>query len=506
MDRQTQALFSHRKKQRTLVFVLQVAARQLYPDYAFRMRYDLPRGYYCELCHPSADARSGEVKLMRMSDILALKQRMKELRDRALPILSELIPKADAIAIFRSQHQPEKAELIASLRADRCQVYQLCGVTDTLHGQMLDNTSEIGHFDLNAFGDGFCLRYESPESGGLLPNLSQGKIASELKHHFQWCQHLGVTGAGALNRMLQEEGGAIGLINLCEARHEAMYASVAAQIYACRDDVRVVFIAGPSSSGKTSTSLRLAQQCRVAGLNPKVIELDNYFVDREQTPRDENGDYDFESLQAMRIDLLNDQLSALFAGEEVVVPRFDFARGKGFPGGSKLRLEEDDILIMEGIHALNPEMVPGIDASKIFRVYASALTSLNLDENVTFSTSDNRFLRRIIRDNRVRSTSPEETILRWYSVRRGENKNIFPFQENADAFINTALIYELPLLKYYAEPLLRKIDKHSPAWFEAGRLLSFLSYLVALSPTDIAAIPPTSIIREFIGGQTLVRP
>lgn len=506
MEQSKQFLFAYRKKQRTLLFVLQAAARQLYPDFAFRVRYDLPRGYYCELCYPSSDARHDQVKVMRMSDILALKQRMKELRERALPIVSELVPKTDAIAIFRSQYQPEKAELIASLRADRCQLYHLCGMTDTLHGPMLDNTSEIGHFDLNAFGDGFCLRYESPEVNSLLPNLSQGKIANELKHHFLWCQHLGITGVGSLNRMLQEEGKATGLINLCEARHEAMYASVAEQIRARRDDVRVVFIAGPSSSGKTSTSLRLAQQCRVAGLNPKVIELDNYFVDREQTPRDENGDYDYESLGAMRVDLLNDQLSALFAGDEVDIPRFDFAQGKGFFQGSKLRLEEDDILIMEGIHALNPEMVPGIDASKIFRVYASALTSLNLDENVTISTTDNRFIRRIIRDHRVRSTSPEETILRWGSVRRGENKNIFPFQENADAFINTALIYELPLLKYYVEPLLRKIDESSPAWFEARRLLSFLSYLVALSPKEIANIPPTSIIREFIGGQTLVRP
>ena len=500
-------LEDYRSKQRTLIFVLQVAARQLYPDYAFRVRYDLPRGYYCELCHPSPDGHHrDEVRVMRMSDILALKERMKEIKAQALPITSELVFKSEAVDYFKSHNQPYKAELIASLRAESCQLFYLCGVADTMHGSMLDNTSRIGSFDLNACGDGFCLRYESPVGTGLLPNLSQGKIANTLKHHSQWCDHLGVTGVGSLNRLMQDEQKTVELINLCEARHEAMYTLVAEQIRARREDVRVVFIAGPSSSGKTSTSLRLAQQCRVAGLNPKVIELDNYFVDREQTPRDENGDYDFESLGAMRIDLLNDQLASLFAGEEVDIPRFDFKQGKGLFEGNKLRLEEDDILIMEGIHALNPEMVPGIDASKIFRVYASALTSLNMDENVTFSTTDNRLLRRMVRDNRVRSINPEETIMRWQSVRRGENKNIFPFQENADAYINTALIYEIPLLKNYVEPLLRKIEESSPAWSEAQRLLSFLSYLVALPAKDIAAIPPTSIIREFIGGQMLVRP
>ena len=500
-------LSDFRSKQRTLIFVLQVAARQLYPDYTFRVRYDLPRGYYCELFRPAADGRGrDEVRVMRMSDILALKERMKDLKARALPITSELVFKSEAVEYFQSHNQPLKAELIASLRAESCQMFYLCGVADTMHGSLLDNTAELGAFDLNAFGDGFCLRYETPVGNGLLPNLSQGKIANELKHHSQWCEQLGIKGVGSLNRLMQEEGKAVELINLCEARHEAMYTLVAEQIRARRQDVRAVFIAGPSSSGKTSTSLRLAQQCRVAGLNPKVIELDNYFVDREQTPRDENGAYDFESLGAMRIDLLNDQLGALFAGEEVDIPRFDFKQGKGFFEGNKLRLEEDDILIMEGIHALNPEMVPGIDASKIFRVYASALTSLNMDENVSFSTTDNRLLRRMVRDNRVRSINPEETLMRWQSVRQGENRNIFPYQENADAYINSALVYEIPLLKNFVEPLLRKVEESSPAWPEAQRLLSFLSYLVALPVKDIAAIPPTSIIREFIGGQMLVRP
>ncbi len=267
--------------------------------------------------------------------------------------------------------------------------------------------------------------------------------------------------------------------------------------------MKIVFIAGPSSSGKTSSSLRLAQQCRILGLNPKVIELDNYFVDRERTPKDENGNYDFESLHAMDLDFLNAQLNELLAGKEVEIPKFNFKTGSRSFEGNRMRLEKEDILIMEGIHALNPEMVPGVDQSRIFRVYASALTSLSLDENNNISTTDNRILRRMVRDNRVRGISPEETILRWPSVRRGENRNIFPFQENADVMFNSALVFELPMLKYYAEPLLRRISPKSAAYSEAVRLLKFLSYIVALSPEEIAMIPPTSIMREFIGGQTL---
>ena len=238
-------------------------------------------------------------------------------------------------------------------------------------------------------------------------------------------------------------------------------------------------------------------------MNPKVIELDNYFVDRELTPKDENGEYDFEALHAMDLDLLNFQLNELIGGKTVEIPYFNFKTGKREFHGEMLHLEENDILIMEGIHALNPEMTSAVDNSRIFRVYASALTSLSLDENNNISTSDNRLLRRIVRDNRVRGVTPEDTIMRWHSVRRGENRNIFPFQENADAAFNSALIFELPLLKYYAEPLLRRIAPSSPAYTETIRLLKFLDYVVALSPAEIAAIPPTSIMREFIGGQML---
>ena len=238
-------------------------------------------------------------------------------------------------------------------------------------------------------------------------------------------------------------------------------------------------------------------------MNPKVIELDNYFVARDRTPKDEDGNYDFEALEAMDLELLGQHLNALLSGEEIEIPRYDFKQGQPFFEGNRMRLEENNVLVMEGIHALDPAMVPSVDQSRIYRVYASALTSLKLDENCCISTTDNRLLRRMVRDNRVRGISPEDTLLRWPSVRRGENRYIFPFQENADAQFNSALLYELPMLRYYAEPLLRRILPSSPAYAEALRLLKFLSYIVPLQPAEISAIPPTSILREFIGGQTL---
>ena len=336
----------------------------------------------------------------------------------------------------------------------------------------------------------------------VMPIRRQTKIAATLKNYSNWCSIIGIRSIGTLNQAIKA-GKAVDLINLAEALHEREYARIADMIYENRGTRKIVMIAGPSSSGKTSSSLRLALQCKVLGLTPKVIELDNYFVDRDKTPKDENGDFDFESLYAMDLEFLNSQLNQLLAGEEVEIPKYNFKTGSRTFEGNRIRLEENDILILEGIHALNPEMTSAVDDSKIFRVYASALTSLNIDENNNISTSENRLLRRMVRDNRTRGICPEDTILRWPSVRRGESRNIFPFQENADAIFNSALIFELPLLKYYAEPLLRRISPNSPAYPEASRLLKFLDYIIALQPNEIQAIPPTSIMREFIGGQTL---
>ena len=489
---------------RSLCFVLQNAVRELFPDKVLIIDHSLPSGLYCNICDVELreDGRRVPVRLSD-ADLAAVKSRMHEIVDADMPFVKKKIEASAAEALFEKNNQPDKAELQKSLGKFICSVYFLDGQVDTFHGPLLPSTGYLKVFDLLPFANVFCLQFPSEgDFSKVIPVKTQSKIAATLAAYSDWCSIVRVNGIGTLNRAITE-GNAVRLINLSEALHERKYAAIADQIFARRDRVKAVFIAGPSSSGKTSSSLRLALQCRVLGMVPKVIELDNYFVDREHTPKDSDGNYDFEALEAMDLKLLNSQLNDLFAGKEVELPKFDFKEGRSVPSGKRISLGDKEILIMEGIHALDPAMVPDVDNSRIFRVYASALTSLNIDENNNISTSDNRLLRRMVRDNRVRGITPEETIMRWQSVRRGENRNIFPFQENADASFNSALLYELPMLKYYAEPLLRRIAPSSPAYTEAIRLLKFLDYIVALSPDEIAAIPPTSIMREFIGGQTL---
>lgn len=489
---------------RSLCFVLQNAVRELFPDKVLVIDHSLPSGLYCKVIETrkQEDGRCRTLALTQ-DQLASIKSRMQEIVSADIPFRKEKIDAVTAEKMFEENNQPEKAELQKSLGKFICSVYFLDGHADTFHGPLLPSTGYLKVFDLLPFAEGFCLQFPSEgDFSKVIPVKTQSKIAATLAEYSDWCSIIRINGIGALNKAISE-GHAVELINLSEALHERKYAAIADQIYERRGQVKAVFIAGPSSSGKTSSSLRIALQCRVLGLVPKVIELDNYFVDREHTPKDSEGNYDFEALEAMDLKLLNSQLNDLFAGKEVELPKFDFKAGRSMPSGKRISLGEKEILIMEGIHALDPAMVPDVDNSKIFRVYASALTSLNVDENNNISTSDNRLLRRMVRDNRVRGITPEETITRWYSVRRGENCNIFPFQENADAAFNSALIYELPMLKYYAEPLLRRIAPSSPAYTEAVRLLKFLDYIVALSPDEISAIPPTSIMREFIGGQRL---
>lgn len=489
---------------RSLCFVLQNAVRELFPDKVLVIDHSLPSGLYCKVIETrkQEDGRCRTLALTQ-EQLASVKSRMQEIVSADMPFRKEKMDAVTAEKMFEENNQLEKAELQKSLGKFICSVYFLDGHADTFHGPLLPSTGYLKVFDLLPFAEGFCLQFPSEgDFSKVIPVKTQSKIAATLAEYSDWCSIIRINGIGALNKAISE-GHAVELINLSEALHERKYAAIADQIYERRGQVKAVFIAGPSSSGKTSSSLRIALQCRVLGLVPKVIELDNYFVDREHTPKDSEGNYDFEALEAMDLKLLNSQLNDLFAGKEVELPKFDFKAGRSMPSGKRISLGEKEILIMEGIHALDPAMVPDVDNSKIFRVYASALTSLNVDENNNISTSDNRLLRRMVRDNRVRGITPEETITRWYSVRRGENCNIFPFQENADAAFNSALIYELPMLKYYAEPLLRRIAPSSPAYTEAVRLLKFLDYIVALSPDEISAIPPTSIMREFIGGQRL---
>jgi len=489
--------FNHPEGRRTylrsLSFLAQRAARSLFPEKTFKINHSLPSGLYCKF--RAEHIADENIKLM--------KEEMRRLVALDLPFTHEQILSSKAEAIFESQNQKLKAGLQRSLGSYFCTVYYLDGVADNFYGPLVPSTRYLKVFDLMPFHHGFCLQYPSDEDiTRPIARQKQIKLAITLKEYGRWCKTTGVVGVGALNSRLLD-GKAVELINLCEARQERGYADLADKIYAARDRVKIVFLAGPSSSGKTSSSLRVAQQLKVLGMNPKVIELDNYFVERERTPKDEFGNYDYEALHAMDLDLLGQHLNTLLEGGEVELPRYDFKQGRPFFEGKTMHLDENDILVMEGIHALDPDMVPSVDQSRIFRIYASALTSLKLDENCCISTTDNRLLRRMVRDNRVRGITPEETIQRWASVRRGENRYIFPFQENADAQFNSALLYELPMLRYYAEPLLRRIVPSSPAYAEALRLLKFLSYIVPLQPSEITAIPPTSILREFIGGQTL---
>lgn len=489
---------------RSLCFVLQHAARDMYPDKTLHIEYSLPSGLYCELREQTAN-EDGILPVHFLTDeeIERIKERMQEIIAADLKFHKVKMTASEAEKLFSENGQPDKAGLLESLGKFNFSVYFLGGEADTFYGPLVPSTGYLKIFDIVGFSNGFCLQF--PEEGRIskvTPLKRQSKLAATLQEYARWCEITGAKGVGTLNKVISE-GNAVSLINIAEALHERKYADIADMIYERRDRARIILIAGPSSSGKTSSSKRLAIQCKVLGLNPKVIELDNYFVNRELTPKDENGEYDFESLHAMDLDLLNSQLNDLIAGKTVEIPYFNFKTGRRESRGDMMHLDDNDILIMEGIHALNPEMTSSVDNSRIFRVYASALTSLSLDENNNISTSDNRLLRRIVRDNRVRGVTPEETIMRWHSVRRGENRNIFPFQENADAAFNSALIFELPLLKYYAEPLLRRIAPNSPAFTEATRLLKFLEYIVALSPAEIEAVPPTSIMREFIGGQML---
>ena len=489
---------------RSLSFVLQNVVREMFPDKVLSIDYSLPSGLYCEI-RENTSQEDGRPKVYFVTDeeIAAIKVRMREIVEADLPFTKKMLSLEETVKVFTGNRQKEKANLAKTLGRFNYSVYYLDGQADTFYGPLAPSTRFLKTFDLMGYNDGFCLQYPmdgSPDK--VLSMKRQSKLANALKEHSDWCHIQGVGGVGALNERVLN-GKIIELINLSEAFQEKKFADIAKQIYDRRGSVKIVFIAGPSSSGKTSSSKRLALQCRNLGLNPKVIELDNYFVEREQTPRDENGEYDFECLGAMDLKLLGEQLNALLEGKEVEIPRFDFKEGKKLFEGKTMQLQDKDILIMEGIHALNPAMIPDVDSSKVFRVYVSALTSLSLDENNNISTSDNRMLRRMIRDNRTRGIIPEETITRWASVRRGENRNIFPFQENADAVLNSAHIFELPILKYYAEPLLRRIAPSSPAFVEAARMLKFLDSITALSPAEIAAVPPTSILREFIDGQTL---
>jgi len=501
--------FSHPDGSRTYIrslnFVLQKAVYELYPEYSLVIDYNLQNGMYAEIreLEPEEDGTPKAV-VMSEDEVASVKKRMMELVAADLPFTRQKIRTEEAVRMFRANNRHEKA-LLHELRGKFfTTVYFLDGYPDHYYGPLVDSTGALSAWDLESFGRGLLVRSPSINSPyEIIHTPYQFKLFDVFKEYSDWCSILGVRGVGALNRAIID-GKARDLIHISEALHERKYAAIADEIFKRRDKVKLVLIAGPSSSGKTSTSKRVALQAKVLGLNPVIIEMDNYFVDRDRTPIDKDGNFDFEVLEAMDVDFLNEQLNDLFAGKTVELPKFDFTLGKRVFRGDMLSLGEKDLLIMEGIHGLNPRLTSHIEPDRIYKIYASALTSQSLDENNNISTSDCRLIRRIVRDGSFRGMSPEATILRWASVRRGELNNIFPFQENADIMFNSALIYELPLLKYYAEPLLRRIPSNSPASTESIRLLKFLSYIQELQPWEIALIPPTSVMREFIGGSSFM--
>ena len=474
---------------RTLFFVLCKAVQDIYPATDVVIDIPVSNGFYVDirLGRPVVD-----------EDVNIIRRRMQEIIDARMPIRRFTVPTEDAITLFQEKGDVEKVKLLKTSGSIYTTYYKIGEYVDYYYGTLLTNTSQLYLFGLEKYYDGMLLRIPSVSNPDELGEMTrQDKMFDIFKEHHRWQEILGIRTVGDFNQAI-EAGHATDIINISEALQEKKLAKIAEDI-AQRKGVKLVLLAGPSSSGKTTSCKRLSIQLAVNGLKPLQISLDDYFVDRDKTPKDENGEYDFESIYALNLDLLNDQFNALFRGEEVDLPKYDFPSGKSIKSGKKLKLEPNNVLVVEGIHALNPELTAHIPEEQIYRVYASALTTILLDNHNYIPTTDNRLLRRIIRDYKYRGVSAQETIHRWPSVRAGENKWIFPFQENADAMLNTAMLYELSVLKMQAEPLLQQVPENCEEYAEAYRLLKFLKYFKGIPYNNL---PPTSLLREFLGGSS----
>ncbi len=474
---------------RTLFFVLCKAVHDLWPGADVVIDIPVSNGYYCNInigrpvTHFDADA---------------VRRRMQEIIDAALPICRHESTTEEVIRMFSDMGMESKAKLLKSVGRLYTTYYEIDGYKDYYYGTLLTNTRQLYLFGLEKYYDGMLLRTPSRDDPSRLGELvRQDKMFDIFQEHHRWQHILGVSTVGDFNEAVQQ-GRSTDLINVSEALQEKKISQIADMI-STRRGVRMVLISGPSSSGKTTFCKRLSIQLLTCGVKPVPVSLDDYFVNREETPKDDNGEYDYESLYALDIGLLNRQLNALFAGEEVELPRYNFQSGRSEKSGRKLRLADDEVLVVEGIHALNPELTAQIPEEQKFRVYASALTTILLDAHNYIPTTDNRLLRRIIRDYKYRGVSAQETIHRWPSVRAGENKWIFPYQENADVMFNTALLFELAVIKSQAEPLLELVPENADEYAEAYRLLKFLKYI---SPIPNRQLPPTSLLREFLGGSS----
>ena len=478
---------------RSLCFILCKAVEDLYPNGSIALEHPVSKGYYCQL---KLDRSIG------LDDVQRIKQRMKEIIAEDLPFERYEKHTTEVVELFRQKGMMDKVQLSETSGNLYSYYYTLGNTIDYYYGSLLPSTGYIHLFDLVKYYDGLLLQIPNRENPEKLEEvLKQEKMLEVLKEYRRWNQILGIGTVGDFNKACNA-GYATDLINVSEALQEKRISQIADEIFnrgQKGQPVKLILISGPSSSGKTTFSKRLSVQLMANGLKPYPISLDDYFVDRVDTPKDENGNYDYESLYALDLDFFNQQLQALLNGEEVELPRFNFTTGVREMSGKHLKVDDNMILILEGIHALNPELTPHIPNESKFKIYVSALTTILLDDHNYIPTTDNRLLRRIIRDYKYRGYSAEETISRWPSVRAGEEKWIFPYQENADVMFNSALLFELAIIKDYAEPILRKVPNNRPEYSEAYRLRKFLEYFVPLQDKEL---PPTSLLREFLGGSS----
>lgn len=478
---------------RSLFFILVKAVEELYPQGSISLEHPISKGYFCKL---HIDRTIG------LDDVQRIKQKMQEIIAADIPYTRTESHTEEVVHLFEKRGMMDKARLLDTYGQLYSYYYQLGDTMDCYYSSLVPSTGYIRLFDIVKYYDGLLLRIPSRENPTKLEEVvKQEKMLEVFQEYHRWNQILGISTVGDLN-VACNHGHATDLINVSEALQEKKIAQIADEITHRNQNgkrVKLVLISGPSSSGKTTFSKRLSIQLMTNGLKPYPISLDDYFVNRNDTPLDENGKHDFESLYAVDLPFFEEQLTTLLNGGEVELPRYNFTTGKREMSGKKLRIDEHMILIIEGIHALNPALTPHIPNENKYKVYVSALTTILLDNHNYIPTTDNRLLRRIIRDYKYRNYSAEETIARWPSVRAGEEKWIFPYQENADAMFNSALLFELAVLKDYVEPVLRKVPNRCPEYSEAHRLLRFLNYFVSVQDKEL---PPTSLLREFLGGSS----
>ena len=476
---------------RSLTFILYKAVQEVFPYAGFRVEHSISNGLYCRFKDKNT--------ILTQEGVDKIKQKMVKLVKADIPFERNEIETEKAIEIFESQGLTEKTKLLRTRGNLYTSVYKLDTTVDYFYGFLLPCTGLVDIFDLKHYYNGMLLLAPDKNDPSIVePFLEQEKMLKIFSEYKRWGKILGISNIGDLNRSV-EENNISELIKIYEAMHEKKISQIADRIRKKYKKIKIVLIAGPSSSGKTTFGKRLAIQLKVSGIKPLNLSLDNYFVNRELTPLDENGEYDFESIEALDVKLFNENLLDLLEGNEIDLPKFSFETGERFYDGEKLKINGKNVLVIEGIHALNPKLTSLISDEVKFKIYISALTSISIDGHNRVHSTDNRLIRRIVRDHRYRNYSALDTIKRWQSVRRGEEKNIFPFQENADVMFNSALPYELGVLKSHAEPILKEIQPNQTEFSEANRLLKFFSYFLPI-PDD--EIPPTSLMREFLGGST----